>query len=278
MKKHHVGCGQDIRCCTQALQDAGRPCVYPLHVGKGACSPGWLRDDAGEHISGKNPLYCELTGLYWAWKNSDADAVGFVHYRRHFLPGGAGVMDTLRDVAGLGPGGHVWERILTGAEAQSLMERQRVVVPVARNYVIERVGSHFSHAHGAAMLGCLRKAMMRVHPDAMSALEHLLAGRRVHLFNMFLMRADMFNAYCAWLFDLLFELESLLAGAGILRPRMVGFAAERLLDVWLAANSVPFAEAPVIFMERRNWLKKAGAFVWRTVKGLRPMASVAEGR
>ena len=31
-------------------------------------SLGYARDNEGENISKKNPNYCELTGLYWAWK------------------------------------------------------------------------------------------------------------------------------------------------------------------------------------------------------------------
>lgn len=42
------------------------------------------RDDQGKNISLKNPKYNELTAVYWAWKNIDAEAVGLVHYRRYF--------------------------------------------------------------------------------------------------------------------------------------------------------------------------------------------------
>ena len=57
----------------------------PLQVGKeGKETIGYQGDNQGENISEKNPYFCELTGLYWAWKNLDADYIGLVHYRRYF--------------------------------------------------------------------------------------------------------------------------------------------------------------------------------------------------
>ena len=57
----------------------------PLQVGAyNKETLGFLQDNIGENISCKNQNYCELTGLYWIWKNVDDAYKGLVHYRRYF--------------------------------------------------------------------------------------------------------------------------------------------------------------------------------------------------
>ena len=57
----------------------------PIQVGA-ALHPalGYIPDNTGDNISAKNPNYCELTALYWAWKNLDCEYIGLCHYRRYF--------------------------------------------------------------------------------------------------------------------------------------------------------------------------------------------------
>ena len=90
-----------------------------------------------------------------------------------------------------------------------------------------------------------------------------------HMFNMFVMRKDLFNAYMTWLFDILFTLEERvdITGWDTYESRIYGFVSELLLDVWLEQNNIPYTEQNVSFMEKQNWFKKGGAFLKRKLVG-----------
>ena len=79
------------------------------------------------------------------------------------------------------------------------------------------------------------------------------------------MKKEIFDSYCKWLFDILFELEKRLdiSDYSVNDARVFGFVAERLLDVWITQNSIAYKEIPYVFMENQNWIKKGGAFLKR---------------
>lgn len=59
----------------------------PIFVGTNKSDRNFLRDNEGDNISYKNKNYCELTAIYWAWKNLKLDKydyIGLCHYRRYF--------------------------------------------------------------------------------------------------------------------------------------------------------------------------------------------------
>ncbi len=234
----------------------GEAIYLPVQVGakgKDSIDPAWARDDAGENISEKNPTFCELTGLYWAWKNLDADAVGLCHYRRY--PGRPGI----RRLGGKGG------RLLTGAEAEALLSKADLILPKKRHYWIETRGSQYAHAHHAEDLRCVEGILSERCPEYLPAWKHMLSTRSGHICNMFVMPRRLFDPYCEWLFGILFEAERRLDidGYSAQDRRVFGFLGERLLDVWVERKALAFTEVPVVNTEKQHWLRKGSAFLKR---------------
>lgn len=84
-----------------------------------------------------------------------------------------------------------------------------------------------------------------------------------HLFNMFIMKWELFNQYCEWLFPILEKLESYydLKNMDSFQARLIGRIGERLLDVWIMKNNVKYKEIDYIYLGKRNLHKKIWGFV-----------------
>ena len=96
-----------------------------------------------------------------------------------------------------------------------------------------------------------------------SGFERLKERTGAHMFNMFILRRDHLDAYCTWLFDILFELERRVDASQYdsFHARFFGRVSELLLDVWLEQNPLDCATAPIVGMEKTNWIKKGGSFL-----------------
>lgn len=228
----------------------------PIHVGKelSSLSLPWTGDNTGEHISLKNPNYCELTALYWAWKNLDADYIGIAHYRRHFTTRKPGLF--CKDK---------FPYVLKSTDVEPLLNTTSVILPKPRNYFIETNYSQFIHAHPAESLDLTKNILKEKYPEYMDAYNRVMNQTKAHRFNMMIMKKDIFHTYCQWLFDILFSLENKLdiSDYSDYNKRIFGFISERLLDVYLEANNITYKELPVMFMEQEHWLKKGFTFLKR---------------
>ena len=231
--------------------------VYmPLHVGRaGKDDLGYQGDHTGDNISKKNANYCELTGLYWAWKNLNADYVGLCHYRRYFTRSNPRNCEKKK------------EAVLKSSEFEQLLHRCPIIVPDKRKYYIETNRSHYNHAHYAHDLDLTEAIIHEKYGAYGDAFEKVMNRTWAHMFNMFVMRRDYFDAYCEWLFDVLGELElrADVSRYNAVEARLYGYISELLLDVWLEKNGLKYHEQNVAFLEPQNWVKKGGKFLLRKI-------------
>lgn len=249
----------DIKILVATHKDYFMPedkMYLPIHVGK-ALHPdvdfGFQSDAEGDNISVKNPYYCEMTAMYWAWKNLKTDYVGLSHYRRHFSE------HPVRN------GG--WSNVLTSSQAVELCKKYDIILPKKRNLYIETVYSHYDHTFYGEQFYRTREIMSHRCPEYLEAFDKKMKSRSEHLFNMFIMRKDLFDKYCTWVFPILNELEKCYALKDMdpFQARLVGRVGERLLDVWISKNKLDYKEIGYIYFGKKNMYKKLWGFLMAAI-------------
>ncbi|WP_311406651.1 DUF4422 domain-containing protein [Liquorilactobacillus uvarum] len=233
----------------------------PVQVGNNAQNfKGFYRDNTGDNIANKNANYCELTAQYWAWRNRNADVKGLVHYRRYFSNGRKNFFKGTEAK---------FQDVMNGKKLGQLMDHKEMILPQKRNYYIETSWSHYEHVHHIEGLEVAREVIEEKCPEYITFFDDLVQRRKVHMFNMFIARAEVFDAYTEWLFSILTEVEKRvdISEYSNYEKRIFGFVSEILLDVWVEKNNIDYVEVPVMFMGRQHWLKKAASFLYRKFGG-----------
>lgn len=208
-----------------------------LQVGaEGKEKYGYLRDNIGNHISGKNANYCELTGLYWIWKNTDDSYKGLVHYRRYF--GRNNLSNKISDICS-------YEYLL------NCLKSVDIVLPYVEYFKQNAKEEILLHCCTEEIFDKLRQIIETKYPDYIETYDRYFNENKASLFNMLFCKREIFDAYCEWLFSILFVLEKQvdLAKLNTYQQRLYGFLSERLLNVWVIKNKLVVKHLPVIHME-----------------------------
>ncbi|WP_261010241.1 DUF4422 domain-containing protein [Streptococcus mitis] len=229
--------------------------VYlPIHVGcEGKEDLGFQGDNSGENISTLNPYYCELTGLYWAWRNLDCDYLGLVHYRRYFTKITKRYNESI----------NIDDVILNRYEIEELLENSEVIVPKRRKYYIETLYSHYDHTFDGTHLDLARTIIEMKSPEYLPSFEKVMKQRSGYMFNMFIMKKELADDYFTWLFPILDSMhESMdLSGLTDFEARLFGRVSELLFNVWLDKNNLKMKEIPFMYMDKVNLFKKGMSFL-----------------
>ena len=244
-----------IIIATHKLYDMPQDDIYlPVHVGReGKEALPYQPDNTGDNISAKNPSYCELTGLYWAWKNLDCDYLGLAHYRRHFSMKSKSFQKNHA----------LMESVLTGEELNQLIPKYKIIVPKKRNYYIETLYSHYAHTHYEEHLILTRKIIEKQTPEYLDAYDHVMKQISGHMFNMFVMSREKCDEYCSWLFPILEELEHQVDYKQYdpFQQRLFGRVSELLLNVWIEQKHYNYQSVPFVNIEKSNLIKRIPAFL-----------------
>lgn len=220
--------------------------ITPIQVGR-ALAEEWLPmlgDDMGtDQISAENRQFCELTAMYWAWKNIKLDSIGFGHYRRYFcfsdkIPGRL-VDKPFPVIELLQPDTMSAEQISKFAICEDAVIREfacqyDIVVPEPVTF-IKTVEEQYKTYHLGADWDTMLAVLLEKYPDYQDDMQRIFrANRSLFPYNMFIMRFDLFCEYMEWLFTILFELKHRIKiNSDAYQQRVFGFLAERLLTLFI---------------------------------------------
>lgn len=196
-------------CCHKKDIHATITPYMPIHVGADLHKEelNMISDNTGKNISNKNATFCELTGLYWAWKNlHNVAVIGLCHYRRYF------------DFHHVGDSAYPETEISTErfhtvdlSIPQGVIDdvnNGMLIVPQANKGPIS-LYNDYCLGHISDDIKVLEDILkQRKDEYILKAYFHVMhQNNKFYPYNMFLMKWEDFNAYCTWLFDVLFELE-----------------------------------------------------------------------
>lgn len=238
-------------CYHKQYDIADGDVIFPIHVGK-ACSSAKLNmqgDDTGENISVKNPYYCELTALYWAWKNSDADAIGLFHYRR-FLnfknrkTKWSQITDLCKKFG------------IDSSHIQPLLMENDIILPQKTKRTLPLYENYDKH-HIITDLDLALDILQEDYSDMFPVAQTVLKQQYGYFTNIFIARRDLFNEYCEWIFDILSKIESKIHEDVVTREtyqqRVYGFLSERLMSIFIEykkqTSDIKIVEVPTIFID-----------------------------
>ena len=247
-----------IVCCHKDDIKASSDVYLPLHVGK-AISNKELNitcDNDGENISAKNLSYCEVTGLYWAWKNlKDVDYIGLCHYRRYFDFHGIG--RRLFPISTLPTEAFVSTDLSLTTEVLDLLHRGYIILPQEWNLrtsvYLNYCEIHYSHDF-RVMGDVINELSPEKYADAFRAT--MINSNRLIPFNMFIMSRCQFNKYCEWLFFILKEIEQRIdiTNYDPEQRRIFGYMGERMLNIYLRAEGLKYKQFPILLFSEEQRL------------------------
>ena len=189
-----------------------------IGVGNNKVIKADIYDSDGINISDKNPFYCELTALYWIWKNSVAvDFVGLEHYRRFFCGKNIFIACPMRL--------HKINKILN---------KYDIILPKQLRFN-QSIYEQYKEIHFEQDLQKCFEVIKIKYPDYVADFNIIMGQRSLSPYNMFVMSRINLDKYCQWLFDILFEIEKLIdfRNRDSYQKRVFGFLAERLFNIWV---------------------------------------------
>lgn len=183
--------------------------VYPLQVGAELTGVriADFQDNTGENISAKNGNYCELTALYWIWKNrltgesinNEGDCYyGLFQYRR--------ILDIME------------------ADLRRIKENNVDVILQFPTLHEPDIREHHARYVRKSDWEAVLQALEELQPGQIDIFERIFGQPYFYNYNLIIAKKEVLEEYCSWLFSILERIEELSTPRGWERSDQIGRA------------------------------------------------------
>lgn len=259
-------------CCHKPCELPQDDIFLPIHCGKalsdlnlGIQGDNEVNGMPCDNISEKNDTYCELTAIYWAWKNikklyPDIEYIGLNHYRRYFM---------FKNNLFTPPvyckyPENISEYRIDYNKLIKYLKYPLLTSPVYRKTPIASAftRSCINPSDYRTLKSYLMEHDLTSYNDLRKNVE---SHNQYHSCNMFIMRYQDFCKYCEWLFNILFNIEDKIPYKYYKNPerRVMGYLGELLLSVYVRINKLPVSEVPKIFYTEKPYNDLAVIFFFK---------------
>ena len=226
-----------------------------IHAGHATAKKefGYLGDDTGNNISKLNRYLNEITALYWIWQNTHHKIIGFCHYRRFFTAQGKWNPHAVRQ----SPLAFDFEKILTKAEAIENLRGCDMIIVKGNFFTLTQTdlkSAVCDKGLNRYVEKIFRKYIKLKQPDYLEAFDYVSSSYSEYLYEMFITRRNVFDAYCEWLFSFIVHVTTevltttnLAENDNPRKYRSIGLISERLMTVWLMKNHLRLKTLPIMF-------------------------------
>jgi hypothetical protein len=240
--------------------------VIPIHAGKANSSNQlpFIGDDTGDNISSLNKNFCELTALYWIWKNADrssCDVWGLCHYRRYFMQDKQGLF-IRKDKSGFvhSISQKNIDKVVSDKLYQNLEEifathdavLQKPMLVEKKKKRIYTLEENYKKKHEPKDWDVLMQIVLEKYPEYKNSVNEFNNSIRMSFYNMMIAKWEVWDAYLNWLFDILFEVKNrITVSEDPYQARIFGFMSERLINLFIYHNKIKTAYLPVASFEEK---------------------------
>ena len=212
-----------------------------------------IGDDTGYNISDKNRKYCELTGIYWAWKNHDKlgnpDYIGFMNYRKllvfneyeYDIYNQNNVEKAYREIWTTYTENFIEKYGLNLETINKYISKYDLILPMKSELKLVNINSvredWINNIPGVNVedYDKMLKYICENYPKYKDGILEQMGTTRRYFYNIFVMRKDIFFDYCNFLFSVLDRLDKVIytSNYSINGKRTLAYLGGALFDCYM---------------------------------------------